>query len=193
LLPRLTRVRRGGEFFGCCSASSADSELESFSFSFSCSLIVICSATQQIQSIDVKEKIIGSFSLKEELYFENAVGRQTLRNNGSLFFNSIRFCVLVTTNAHSLLVLSRMDAQIFDRLRTLNAIGQGILIQIYNIKQLLTNPSRANYVFDPNFVRVNKALLVKFPELPPLEKVKSVKIQFIFFSRVYMIRFLSLI
>jgi hypothetical protein len=59
-------------------------------------------------------------------------------------------------------------------LRTLNAIGRGILIQLYNIKQLFKDPSRADYVFDPNFVKVNKALMVKFPDLPPLEKVSFV-------------------
>jgi NCK-associated protein 1 len=64
----------------------------------------------------------------------------------------------------------KMSVHFFDRLRTLNAIGRGILIQFYNIKQLLTDPARAGYLFDTNFDKVNKTLIVKFPDLPPLEK-----------------------
>lgn len=61
-------------------------------------------------------------------------------------------------------------AQIITRLHVLNQLGQGLLIQLHNLKQLINNTKRAPFLADPAFVRVNKLIVPKFPELPPLEK-----------------------
>ena len=64
-----------------------------------------------------------------------------------------------------------MAAQLITRLHVLNQLGRGLLIQLHNLKQLINNPKRAPFLVDPAFVRVNKIIVPKFPELPPLEKV----------------------
>lgn len=63
-------------------------------------------------------------------------------------------------------------ATIVHKLTTLHSLGQGLLVQLYNVRTFMTDPRTRPEFAAPQNVKIAKSLTSKFPEPTPADKVR---------------------
>lgn len=64
-------------------------------------------------------------------------------------------------------------ATIVHKLSTLHSLGQGLLVQLYNVRTFMSDPRIRPEFASPQHVKLAKNLVSKFPDPAPSDKVRT--------------------